>query len=184
VLENASTYRVAEEFVKIYRAKYNGCPVVINGDASGRARSSNSEYSNYVIIEQILVKHRIPFDFQVPKANGSVSNRVNNFDWHVRGLDGLPHILVHPDCKHLAHACKLLSYDKDGKIIELPARAGMKTIDYAKSHIFDAASYCVFINDPVLENFVKQEKPKMQTIKEMWERSIGAPRTTGVRMQT
>ena len=38
VLENASTYRVAEEFVKLYRQKYNGHTVVVNGDASGRNR--------------------------------------------------------------------------------------------------------------------------------------------------
>ena len=172
VLENASTYRVAEEFVKIYKKKYQGRSLVINGDASGRSRSSNSEYSNYAIIEQVLVKNGIPFDFQVPKANGSISNRVNNFDWHVKGLDGKPHILVNPECKHLCHACKLLSYDSKGNIIEVPARPGMKTIDYAKSHIFDAASYCVMTNDAVLENFVKQEKPKMVTLREMWERSV------------
>jgi hypothetical protein len=172
VLENVSTYRVAEEFVKLYKKKYDGRPLVINGDASGRNRSSNSEFSNYAIIEQVLTKERIRFDFQVPKANTSISNRVNNFDWHVRGLDGKPHILVNPECRHLCHSCKLLSYDKNGNIIEVPARPGMKTIDYAKSHIFDAASYCVMANDPVLENFVKVEKPRTQTIKEMWELSL------------
>lgn len=172
VLENASTYRVAEEFVKIYKKKYNGRPLVINGDASGRNRSSNSEYSNYAIIEQVLVKNRIDFNFQVPKANGSISNRVNNFDWHVKGIDGARHILVNPECKHLCHSCKLLSYDGFGKIIEIAAKPGMKTIDYAKSHIFDAASYCVMTNDPVLEDFVKPVKTKMMTIREMWEASL------------
>ena len=180
VLENVSTYRVAEEFAKIYHRKYEGRPLVINGDASGRNRSSNSEFSNYAIIEQVLVKERIRFDFQVPKANTSISNRVNNFDWHVRGLDGKPHILVNPECKHLCHSCKLLSYDKFGKIIEIPARPGMKTIDYAKSHIFDAASYCVIANDPVLENFTKVEKPRSQTLKEMWELSLKKAAGAGV----
>ena len=172
VLEDASTYRVAEEFVKLYRNKYNGRPVVINGDASGRNRSSNSEYSNYAIIEQILTRERIMFEFQVPKANTSISNRVNNFDWHVKGLDGKRHILVNPDCRHLCHSCKLLSYDKFGNIIEIPARPGMKTIDYAKSHIFDAASYCVMANDPVLEAFTKVEKPRTQSLREAWEMSL------------
>lgn len=172
VLEDSSTYRVAEEFIKIYKKKYNGRPVVINGDASGRNRSSNSEYANYAIIEQMLVQARVPFEIQVPKTNPSISNRVNNFDWHVRGLDGKPHLFVNPECRHLCHACKLLSYDKDGKIIELPARPGMKTIDYAKSHIFDAASYCVITNDIVLENFMKTAKPRLKTLKEMWEFSI------------
>ena len=172
VLEDASTYRVAEEFVKLYRNKYDGRPVVINGDASGRNRSSNSEYSNYAIIEQILTRERIMFEFQVPKANTSISNRVNNFDWHVKGLDGKRHILVNPDCRHLCHSCKLLSYDKFGNIIEIPARPGMKTIDYAKSHIFDAASYCVMANDPVLEAFTKVEKPRTQSLREAWEMSL------------
>lgn len=183
VLENASTYRVAEEFVKIYKKKYQGRQLVINGDASGRSRSSNSEYSNYAIIEQVLVKNRIMFDFQVPKSNGSISNRVNNFDWHVRGLDGKAHILVDPSCKHLCHACKLLSYDGKGNIIEVPARPGMKTIDYAKSHIFDAASYCVQANDMVLEDFVKVEKPKIVTMREMWEKATGGRRSEGVEFQ-
>lgn len=172
VLENSSTYRVAEEFVRIYREKYNGRPVVINGDASGRSRTSNSEFSNYAIIEQVLTDAHIRFDLQVPRANTSISNRVNNFDWHVHGIDGKPHILVNPDCRHLCHSCKLLSYDENGKIIEIPARFGMKTIDYAKSHIFDAASYCVMSNDPVIENFVKTDKPHSQTLKDMWERSL------------
>lgn len=172
VLENASTYKVAEEFVRIYKEKYNGRPVVINGDASGRNRSSNSEFSNYAIIEQILTQHKIRFDFQVPKANTSISNRVNNFDYHVRGKDGQAHILVSPECRHLLHSCKLLGYDENGKIIEIPARFGMKTIDYAKSHIFDAASYCVMANDPVLEDFIKTPKNHILTVKEMWEKSI------------
>jgi len=172
VLEDASTYKVAEEFVRIYRQKYEGRPVVINGDASGRSRTSNSEFSNYAIIEQVLTREHIRFDFQVPRANTSISNRVNNFDWHVHGLDGKPHILVNPECRHLCHSCKLLSYDDNGKIIEIPARRGMKTIDYAKSHIFDAASYCVMINDCVQENFVKAPKTTTANLKDMWERSL------------
>jgi phage terminase large subunit len=172
VLENASTYKVAEEFVNLYRDKYDGRPVIINGDASGANRSSNSEYSNYAIIEQVLTKHHIRFEIQVPRRNTSISNRVNNFDWHVSGVDGKPHILVNPECRHLCHSCKLLSYDENGKIIEIPARFGMKTIDYAKSHIFDAASYCVMINDPVLEDFVKTPKSPTSNLKDMWERSL------------
>lgn len=172
VLENASTYKVAEKFAEIYKKKYRGQKVVINGDASGKNRSSNSEYSNYAIIEQVLGKHRIPFDFDVPSANPSISNRVSNFDWHVKGLDGKRHILVNPECRHLIHACKLLSYDGKGNIIEIPARPGMKTIDYAKSHIFDAASYCVMTNDPVLEWFQKPKKSRIVSLRESFERDM------------
>lgn len=166
VLENVSTHKVAEEFVRIYRKKYNGRKVVINGDASGRNRSSNSEYSNYAIIEQVLVREGIDFEFQVPKANTSIKNRVANFDWHVLGMDGKRYIQVDPSCKHLIHSCKLLAYDKMNNIIETPYTPGMKTIDLAKSHIFDAASYGVMINDPVLENFIKVQKPRMQSLRE------------------
>lgn len=174
VLEHVSTLTVAEEFVKIYRQKYQGCKVIVNGDASGRARTSNSEYSNYAIIENVFVKHRIPFTFNVPKTNPSVSNRVANFDWHVKGLDGKRHILVDPSCKHLIQSCKMLSYDKHGNIEEPAWRPGMKTIDYAKSHIFDAASYCVMTNDPVLEQFMKKPKSKIVSIREQFERDLRA----------
>jgi hypothetical protein len=74
----------------------------------------------------------------------------------------------------------LLGYDSDGKVIELAARPGMKTLDYAKSHIFDAASYCVMINDPVLEDFVKSPKPQTQTIRDMWERDLQKAAGAGV----
>lgn len=172
VLEHVSTLTVAEEFVKIYKQKYQGCKVIINGDASGRARSSNSEYSNYAIIENVLVKHKVPFTFDVPQSNPSVSNRVANFDWHVKGLDGKRHILVDPSCRHLIQSCKMLSYDKNGKIEEPAWRPGMKTIDYAKSHIFDAASYCVMTNDPVLEQFAKPKKSRIVSLRESFERDM------------
>lgn len=163
VMENVSTLRVAETFVNLYNSKYKGRKVVINGDASGRNRSSNSEYSNYAIIEQVLLRNGIPFEFQVPKSNPSISNRVQNFDWHVLGIDGNRYIKIDPCCKHLIHSCKLLCYNEKNVIIETPWRPGMKTIDLAKSHIFDAASYGVFTNDPVLEEFVKRPKPKFLT---------------------
>lgn len=166
VLENVSTMKVAEEFVRLYRRKYNGRKVIINGDASGRNRSSNSEYSNYAIIENVLVREGIDFEFQVPRANTSIKNRVANFDWHVKGIDGKRHIQVDPSCAHLIHSCKLLAYDKYHNIIETPYVPGMKTIDLAKSHIFDAASYGVMINDPVLDMFVKQQKSRMQSLRE------------------
>ena len=53
----------------------------------------------------------------------------------------------------------------------------MKTIDYAKSHIYDAASYCVMTNDPVVFQYMKKEKPRLLTLKEQFERSMTkAPR--------
>jgi hypothetical protein len=166
VLENVSTHKVAEEFIKIYRQKYDGKNVIINGDASGRNRSSNSEFTNYAIIMDALSREAIPFEVNVPKANTSISNRVANFDWHVASLEGDINIFINPECKHLIHACRLLEYDKNGNITEIPYAPGLKTIDYAKSHIYDAASYCVMINDPILESFTKTEKPTSLTLKE------------------
>jgi hypothetical protein len=166
VLENVSTHKVAEEFIRIYRQKYNGKNVIINGDASGRNRSSNSEYTNYAIIMDVLTRAKIPFEVNVPKANTSINNRVVNFDWHVASLDGTINILVNPECRHLIQACRLLEYDKNGNITETPFAPGMKTIDYAKSHIYDAASYCVMTNDPILEQFTKTEKPTTMTLRE------------------
>lgn len=175
VLANSPTLDVAEAFVKIYKEKYNNQMVIINGDASGRNRSSQSEYSNYAIIQNVLMKHKIPHRFNVPKQNPSVSNRVSNFDNHVKGIDGKRHILVDPSCKHLIQACRLLGFDKNGDPLEVAFRPGMKTIDYAKSHIYDAASYCVFTNDPVIFQYMKKEKPRILTLREQFERSMKKP---------
>lgn len=177
VLQSCPTVDVAEAFVKLYKQKYNNQMVIINGDASGRNRSSQSEYSNYAIIQNVLMKYKIPHRFNVPKQNPSVSNRVANFDNHVKGIDGKRHILVDPSCVHLIHACKLLGFDKNGDPLEIAYRPGMKTIDYAKSHIYDAASYCVMTNDPVVFQYMKKEKPRLLTLKEQFERSMTkAPR--------
>lgn len=175
VMQSCPTLDVAEAFVRLYRQKYNNQMVVINGDASGRNRSSQSEYSNYAIIQNVLMKNKIPHRFNVPKQNPSVSNRVANFDNHVKGIDGKRHILVDPSCVHLIHACKLLGFDKNGDPLEVAYRPGMKTIDYAKSHIYDAASYCVFTNDPVVFQYMKKEKPRLLTLREQFERSMTMP---------
>lgn len=172
VLQSCPTIDVAEAFVRLYRQKYNNQMVIINGDASGRNRSSQSEYSNYAIIQNVLMKYKIPHRFNVPKQNPSVSNRVANFDNHVKGIDGKRHILVDPSCVHLIHACKLLGFDKNGDPLEIAYRPGMKTIDYAKSHIYDAASYCVFTNDPVVFQYEKKPKSRLLTLKEQFERSM------------
>ena len=175
VLANSPTVEVAEAFVKLYREKYNNQMVIINGDASGRNRSSQSEYSNYAIIQNVLMKHKVPHRFNVPKQNPSVSNRVSNFDTHVKGIDGKRHILVDPSCKHLIQACRLLGFDKNGDPLEVAFRPGMKTIDYAKSHIYDAASYCVFTNDPIIFQYMKKEKPRILTLREQFEQSMKRP---------
>lgn len=175
VMANSPTVEVAEAFVKLYKEKYNNQMVIINGDASGRNRSSQSEFSNYAIIQNVLMKHKVPHRFNVPKQNPSVSNRVSNFDTHVKGIDGKRHILVDPSCKHLIQACRLLGFDKNGDPLEVAFRPGMKTIDYAKSHIYDAASYCVFTNDPVIFQYMKKEKPRILTLREQFERSMKLP---------
>lgn len=182
VMQSCPTLDVAEAFVRLYRQKYNNQMVIINGDASGRNRSSQSEYSNYAIIQNVLMKNKIPHRFNVPKQNPSVSNRVANFDNHVKGIDGKRHILVDPSCVHLIHACKLLGFDKNGDPLEIAYRPGMKTIDYAKSHIYDAASYCVFTNDPVVFQYEKKPKSRLLTLKEQFERSM-TPRPKIVEVQ-
>jgi PBSX family phage terminase large subunit len=49
VLENSSTQRTIEEFIKRYPE--HKADIIINGDASGDNRSTQSEYTNYAIIK-------------------------------------------------------------------------------------------------------------------------------------
>ena len=49
--------------------------VIIHGDATGRARSSNSQRSNYEIIKSWFADRGIPYEMQVPKSNPPITTR-------------------------------------------------------------------------------------------------------------
>lgn len=79
--------------------------IIIHGDASGKAGSSKSIYTDYEIIEKHLANYvrkdgqRLDYEIEVPDANPSVRDRHNVANGQLRNADGEIGVAVHKDCR-------------------------------------------------------------------------------------
>lgn len=144
VLENTTTARAADEFIRRYpdhRAR-----IVINGDASGDNRSTSSEYTNYMLILKKLRAHGYSnVDVQIRAFNPPIKNRVTAFNTLIRSASGDVRIFVDPACEKLIYNLKNLRYCEGSSRIDVPSLWQIKKNRELKflSHPFDAASYLV-----------------------------------------
>ena len=143
VLENSTTQKTIEEVIMRY-PNHKG-DIIINGDASGDNRSTQSEYSNYIIISNALKKHypnsKIKFDIR-PK-NPYVIDRILAFNQKVYNDEGERNLFVSPKCKWLLYNIKNLMFKIGSTVVDVPTYAQIKTDPMLKfkEHPFDAASY-------------------------------------------
>lgn len=150
-LENSSTEANTREFIKRY-PNHKG-RIIINGDASGDNRSTQSEWTNYVIIERILKNH-YPLTYikrQVRPFNPRIKNRVQAFNMLVKDIYGKRRLLVDKKCKWFLYNIKNLKYKEGSDDIETPSYQQIKTDKNTKflGHPFDAGSYLVEYYFPI-----------------------------------
>jgi PBSX family phage terminase large subunit len=159
---------ITEDLIQLVLEKYrhHGL-IVINGDASGKKNTSNSDKSDYIIIKNALIRDKYHesygenetgrrFRFEENRANGSRRARFNAFNNKVMERDGTRSVIVDPEnCGELILACEELKlipgtdrYDVPGgiKLKQDPMYATME-------HIYDAASYHINRYHPVTEMF-------------------------------
>ncbi len=143
VLENTTTQQTAEEFLRRYPK--HQAEIIINGDASGDNRSTNSEFTNYAIIRNALRAHGYKdVTFNLRPYNPPILNRVAAFNAKVRNSEGIPSLFIDPRrCKWLLHNINNLKFKAGTSIIDIPSHYQIKHEHTNKflSHIFDAASY-------------------------------------------
>ena len=158
VLENSSTERTINEIIKRY-PDHEG-DIIINGDASGDNRSTQSEYSNYVIIKNALQKHypnkKIKFDLR--PFNPPIKNRIAAFNAMICNSNGERRLFVDRKCKHLLNNIYNLKYKVGTDIVDVPTYAQIKSDNSLKfmEHPYDAASYLVEFYFPIkVEKFKK-----------------------------
>ena len=78
--------------------------LIICGDASGNARSTKGNESDYQIIKQVLKDAGIKFRDITPAANPSIKDRVNAVNAKCKSASGEVGLRVHPtNCKWLIH---------------------------------------------------------------------------------
>ena len=151
VLENTST----EGTIKAFLAKYpnHKGDIVINGDASGDNRSTQSELSNYVIIMNAL-KEQYPdkkIKFDLRPYNPPIKNRIAAFNAKVCNYKGERSLFIDKKCKRLLYNVHNLKYKVGSEIVDVPTYAQIKNDNSLKflEHPFDAASYLVEYYFPI-----------------------------------
>ena len=156
VLENSSTQRTINAFIDRY-PDHKG-DIIINGDASGDNRSTQSERSNYIIIKNALQEHypnsKIKFDLR--PYNPPIKNRIAAFNAMVCNSKGDRRLYIDKKCKHLLNNIYNLKYKVGTDIVDVPTYSQIKSDSTLKflEHPFDAASYLVEYYFPIkIEKF-------------------------------
>ncbi|MFH0702157.1 MAG: phage terminase large subunit [bacterium] len=144
VLENATTFEAVEEFFSRY-PDHQGS-IIINGDASGDNRSTNSEFTNYVIMKNRLSQlgYR-DVQVKIRHFNPPVKNRIAAWNAKIRNANNEVNIYIDKKCKWLVYNLENLKYKEGTSILDLPSHFQIKSNRKLKflGHIFDAASYLV-----------------------------------------
>lgn len=151
ILENASTEQTIKEVIKAYPD--HKASIIINGDASGDNRSTQSEWSNYVIIRNALRKHYKTnnIHLHLRPSNPRIKNRIAAFNAKVLSYDGQRCLFVDPKCEKLLYNIYNLKYKVGTDIVDVPTYTQIKTDKNLKflEHPFDAASYLVEYYYPI-----------------------------------
>ncbi len=144
VLEKTTTKQCIEEFTRRYPAHKS--EIVINGDASGDNRSTQSEYTNYAIIKNVLTDYGYTnVKFRLRDYNPPIQNRIAAFNARVCNARSEPHLFIDKRCKWLLYNIYNLKYKEGSRIVDVPTITRIKheyTLKYLE-HPFDAASYLV-----------------------------------------
>lgn len=145
VLEDVTTEDTIQEVIKRY-PNHKG-KIIINGDAAGRFRSTQSEVDNYVIMRNALRRHypNNQIHLAVRPCNPPVKRRIAGFNAMVKDYNGKRRILIDKKCKWLLYNVYNLKYKTGTDIIDLPSHQSIRDNNDQKflMHIFDAASYLV-----------------------------------------
>lgn len=151
VLENASTQSTIDAVLRKY-PNHKG-QYIINGDASGDYRSTQSEFTNYVIIKNAIKKHNpnAKIKMCVRPFNPPVKNRIAAFNAMIYNQNKERRILIDPKCEKLLYNIHNLKYKIGTDIVDVPTYSQIKGDTSLKflEHPFDAASYLVEFHCPL-----------------------------------
>ena len=143
VVENTTTEQCIKEFIRRYPKK--DAQIIVNGDASGDSRKTQSNYTDYAIIKRVLEDSgykNIRFDLR--QYNPPVQSRIQAFNARVKSSDGKRHFFVDKNkCPHLIDNLYNVKYKEGTTIIDEPTIHQIKNDRDKKFwiHILDAISY-------------------------------------------
>lgn len=144
-VEKTTTRQCIQEIIRRYPNHKSS--IIINGDASGDNRSTQSEYTNYAIIRNELYSHgydRKQIKFHLRDYNPPIMNRISSFNAKVKNSKGERHLFIDERrCKWLLYNIYNLSFKEGTSIVDVPTFSQIKNSRDLKflEHPFDAASY-------------------------------------------
>lgn len=143
--ENTYTQECIEEFI----VRYGGHKgkIIVNGDASGDYRKSESEYTNYAIILNALRAHfgEDKVKLHIRDFNPPIISRINAFNQRIKSNKGVIGVYVSPKCEKLLYNIENLKFKEGTSEIDLPTHKDIQRNPELKylGHPYDAASYLV-----------------------------------------
>jgi len=145
VIEKTTTQQCIEEFIRRYPK--HKAEIIVNGDASGDNRSTQSEFTNYAIIKNALKDYGYTnVKFKLRDYNPPVLSRISAFNARVRNSNNERHLFVDERrCKWILYNIYNLSFKEGTSIVDVPTHNQIKSNREAKflEHPFDAISYLV-----------------------------------------
>lgn len=151
ILENATTKSTIEAVLKKYNEHKGN--FIVNGDASGDNRSTQSEWSNYVIMKNVFKNYYPNKELRVAirPSNPRIKNRIAAFNNMVLDYNGKCHLFVDPKCEKLLYNIYNLKYKVGSEDVDVPTYHQIKNDTKLKflEHPFDAASYLVEYYFPI-----------------------------------
>lgn len=131
-IKNSNTVEACQEFKERYPNSRHHNQLFIYGDATGKARHTSSNITNWQIIRNELSEYH-PI-MQVPTKNPAEKDRVNSVNSMIKNSKGEIRTLVNPEkCKHLIRDWEQVCY-----------KEGTTKIDKSKfdlTHCSDASGY-------------------------------------------
>ena len=176
-LKSGDVVEACEEFLDRYGDHYG--EVLVYGDASGKARSSRDQRSNYDEIKLRLSGRPFKLRMRVPTSNPSNVNHVRSFNRRLRDEFGNPKILIHgKKCKNLIMDMLQVVWDNEGKKIKKVRKR--ENPYFFRGHLADAAMALIYRHWPTrkevsrLSEGEKKERSKGIRRKARKRRLIGA----------
>lgn len=149
VIENTTTQEAAHYVANLLR-QYKHHPLIINGDASGQAKTTRG--TDYYMLKNILYQEGfIDIDTNLARKNPSIEWRLNCFNARMKAPDGTHKIFIHPQCIRLIYNFENLELKSGTNKPKLPSAKQIMTDSRLKylGHPIDAVSYLVCYYHPI-----------------------------------
>lgn len=155
-LEPAAIPDMVREFRNKFPSPTND--INIYGDATGKARSAQSQHSDYDVLRNAFRGYSVPIHWNIPVKNPPVWERINSVNNLISGKSGEVRLFVHPRAENVIQDfLETLQDDKGIKKV-----TNMQDPYYRRSHGTDAVGYLASREMPVFKDALPSAKPRKQ----------------------